>query len=495
MVRVLVPFSSSPFLPFKTSHLKIKHKGQSSAPMLAKLIVPKGNKQFEGWTSIPLVVFGLVSLPIIGAVGAFYVNLTKATFWFSSFYWVMNGVGILVGYHRYWSHRSFNASLFFQYVIAIFGAAACEGSIMFWAREHRAHHRYTDTNRDPYNATFGLFWSHVGWTMVRPPSGGHRSGWVDIEDLKNDKVVRWQHRHYVVLAILMGLVVPTIIPGYLWGDWKGGFVYSTVIRMVLVHHSTFSVNSLAHWWGDKNFDDKHTPVDSNNPLLAFITGGESYHNFHHQFPMDYRNGVKWYHYDPVKWLIWGTSKIGLTSHLKTFPENEIQKAEFTMKLKNLAKVQDKLKWPKNGESLPIISLGIMLVLSRLVYPKRTLTANAILDKKHAEAQSLILIGGFIHDVSQFLDEHPGGAKVVQSFIGKDSTSAFFGGVYDHSNAAHNLLAMRRVGVLWCGYETGGPEVKDFVPPSQRLMITTYEQRVEMQCREKIPFLTSPRILS
>lgn len=141
-----------------------------------------------------------------------------------------------------------------------------------------------------------------------------RPGVADVSDLSKNEVVRWQHRWYIWLILLMGFGVPTVIPGLLWGDWRGGYVYAGAARLVFVHHSTFCVNSLAHWLGDAPFDDKHTPRD--HIVTAVVTLGEGYHNFHHQFPSDFRNAIRWYQYDPTKWFIGLCSWLGLASHLK-----------------------------------------------------------------------------------------------------------------------------------------------------------------------------------
>ena len=180
--------------------------------------------------------------------------------------------------------------------------------------------------------------------------------------------------------------------------------------------STFCVNSLAHWLGDSPFDDKHTPRD--HLVTALVTIGEGYHNFHHQFPMDYRNAIRWYQYDPTKWFIWVCQKVGLASHLKVFPDNEVRKGQLTMQLKKLRETQEHLTWPSDSNDLPIISWESY--------------------KEQAAKRPLIVIAGFIHDVSDFLDEHPGGRHFLVKNIGKDATTAFFGGIYDHSNAAHNV---------------------------------------------------------
>ena len=207
------------------------------------------------------------------------------------------------------------------------GAGAVEGSIRWWARGHRAHHRYTDTDLDPYNAHKGLLWSHIGWMILKPR---RKPGVADVSDLSTNDIVQWQHRHYLKLVFIMGVIFPTLVAGLGWGDWKGGYVYAGLLRLVFVHHvsvgkgwrtarsclvqSTFCVNSLAHYLGETPFDDKHTPRD--HLITALVTFGEGYHNFHHQFPMDYRNAIKWYQYDPTKWLIWVCQQFGLASHLK-----------------------------------------------------------------------------------------------------------------------------------------------------------------------------------
>jgi stearoyl-CoA desaturase (delta-9 desaturase) len=248
----------------------------------------------------------------------------------------------------------------------------------------------------------------------------------------------------------MAFGIPTVVPGLCWGDWRGGYFYAGAARLCFVHHSTFCVNSLAHWLGETPFDDKHTPRD--HLITALVTIGEGYHNFHHQFPMDYRNAIKWYQYDPTKWFITAMSWLGLASHLKVFPDNEVQKGQMTMQLKKIKQLSDTIEWPKSSNDLPVISWADFQSL--------------------AKERNLVLISGFIHDVSSFMDEHPGGKHLLNKMIGKDATTAFFGGVYDHSNAAHNLLAMMRVGVLHGGLEL---ESEKAVPPSQKLRVISHAE--------------------
>ncbi|TXT06018.1 hypothetical protein VHUM_03779 [Vanrija humicola] len=365
--------------------------------------------------------------PALSFYGLATTPVQLKTFIWSFVYYFITGLGITAGYHRLWAHRSYNASKPLQVTLALAGAGAVQGSIRWWARGHRAHHRYTDTKLDPYSAHEGFWWAHIGWMLVKPRGN---IGFADISDLSKSPVVRWQHSNYVALMVFMGLAFPTTVAGLGWGDWRGGFFFAGAARLVFVHHSTFCVNSLAHWLGETPFDNKHTPKD--HFITALVTVGEGYHNFHHQFPMDFRNAIKWYQYDPTKWFIWAMSKLGFASHLKKFPENEIKKGQYTMKLQMLQEKSEEIKWPVHSNDLPVILWEEF--------------------KAEAKERSLVAIHGFIHDVSSFIEDHPGGAHIIKKAVGTDATAAFFGGVYDHSNAAHNLLATMRVGVLVGGME-------------------------------------------
>ncbi|KAH8813946.1 delta 9-fatty acid desaturase protein [Flagelloscypha sp. PMI_526] len=389
--------------------------------------------------------FNLVALIITPAFviyGTFIgVPCNPKTAMFSVFYFMFTMIDVS-GYHRLWSHRSYNASLPLRLFLILGGSSAVQGSCHWWARSHRLHHRYTDTNFDPYNSKRGLFWTHVGWIIFRTSTSPST---VDVSDLRNSKLVMWQHRYYFILALILGVILPSAVPGLFWDDWMGGFTYAAMMRLTVAHHSVFSVNSIAHWLGETPYDDRHTPRD--HLLTAIVTLGEGYHNFHHQFPMDYRNAFRWYQFDPTKWFIALCSSFGLASNLRVFPSNEVEKSALIMKLRGLKGLQDSLEWPKKQEELPVVTWETF--------------------QKESNERNLILVSGFIHDVTGFLTSHPGGAKVLEKARGKDSTSAFFGGIYPHSNAAHNLLAMKRVGIL-----NGGVEVvsEEHISPSERLRI-------------------------
>lgn len=377
----------------------------------------------------------LTVVPALAFYGAATTRLRWQTALWAVLYYFYTGLGITAGYHRLWAHRAYNASKPLQYFLMFGGSGAVEGSIRWWSRGHRAHHRYTDTDLDPYSAQKGFWWSHIGWMVFK----GRRSpGQADVSDLTANSVVRWQHRYYFPLIVGMGFIFPTLVAGLGWGDWRGGFFFAGAARLLFVHHSTFCVNSLAHWLGETPFDDKHTPKD--HFITALVTIGEGYHNFHHQFPQDYRNATHATGYDPTKWFIWTCMQLGLAYNLKQFPTNEIQKGIYAMELKRAEQRAATISWATPASELPVVTW------------EQYQEAH-----KHSD-RVLILIAGFVHDVTDFVDEHPGGRGLVKAKAGKDATTSFFGSVYEHSRAAHNLLTMYRVAALKGGYELAATHV-------------------------------------
>ena len=258
-----------------------------------------------------------------------------------------------------------------------------------------------------------------------------KMGRTDITDLNEDPVVVWQHKNYLKVVITMALVFPTFVCGLCWNDWLGGFIYAGILRIFFIQQATFCVNSLAHWIGEQPFDDRNSPRD--HVLTAIVTLGEGYHNFHHEFPSDYRNAIEWYQYDPTKWSIWVWKQLGLAHNLKQFRQNEIEKGRLQQMQKKLDQKRASLDWGIPLDQLPVISWDDFIAQSK-------------------DGKALVAIAGVIHDVSDFIKDHPGGRALISSAIGKDATAVFNGGVYNHSNAAHNLLGTMRVGVLRGGCE-------------------------------------------
>ncbi|KAH8804993.1 putative acyl-CoA desaturase [Xylogone sp. PMI_703] len=404
-------------------------------PHITDLPITRSNwYKHVNWLNVTLIIF----IPLAGVIGSYWTPLRWETAVWTVAYYFMTGLGITAGsqllthspgYHRLWAHSSYSATLPLKIFLAAVGAGAVEGSIRWWSRDHRAHHRYTDTDKDPYSVRKGLLYSHFGWMVMK--QNPKRIGRTDISDLNDDAVVVWQHRNYIKCVLFMGLIFPCLVTGFGWGDWLGGFIYAGILRIFFVQQATFCVNSLAHWLGDQPFDDRNSPRD--HVITALVTLGEGYHNFHHEFPSDYRNAIQWYQYDPTKWSIWVWKQLGLAYDLKQFKQNEIEKGRLQQLQKKLDQKRQTLDWGIPLEQLPIIDW----------------------DTYQAEAKNgraLVSVAGVIHDVTDFIKDHPGGKALITSAIGKDATAMFNGGVYDHSNAAHNLLSTMRVGVLRGGCE-------------------------------------------
>jgi stearoyl-CoA desaturase (delta-9 desaturase) len=240
-----------------------------------------------------------------------------------------NGMSITSGYHRLWAHRTYKAHGSVRVLFMIFGGMALQNSILIWATDHRRHHQFVDRNdKDPYSAGKGFWFSHIGWMLRFYESG--KNDFSNGRDLEQDPIVAWQHRYYVPLVLATNVGLPLLL-GWLAGDLWGVFLLAGLLRLVLIHHTTFFINSLAHMWGSRPYTDENSARD--NPVLAFVTYGEGYHNFHHIFERDYRNGVRWWQWDPSKWLIYGLSRIGLASDLKRVPDVTIQRARLAMQFK------------------------------------------------------------------------------------------------------------------------------------------------------------------
>ncbi len=237
---------------------------------------------------------------------------------------IATGLSITLGYHRLFSHLSFKAKWPVKLSTLVFGAATFENSALCWSSDHRDHHKHVDHDKDPYNINNGFFHAHIGWIMFKhQPS----SNLENVKDLAQDPLVMWQHKNYVAIALIASFVFPTLL-GFLWNGWigaLGAFLIGGVARVVAVHHMTFCINSFCHFIGNQPYSTKNSARDS--AIMALFTFGEGYHNFHHEFQSDYRNGVKAWQFDPTKWSIWALSKLGLTSDLRRVPEERILRAE------------------------------------------------------------------------------------------------------------------------------------------------------------------------
>jgi len=243
-------------------------------------------------------------------------------------------ISITAGYHRLWSHRAYEAHWIARLILAIGGTFATQNSILHWSSDHRQHHRFVDNNdKDPYSAKRGFWFSHIGW-MVRDYGTDQGPDYKNCNDLKKDPIVMWQHRHYLPLVLGLNFGIPILL-GLWFGDIWGTILLLGVARLAISHHMTFFINSLAHIWGTQPYSDSNTSKD--NGVLAFLTMGEGYHNYHHNFQRDYRNGILWWQFDPTKWLIRGLAGIGLAKNLYRTPIERIESARAHMLLTNTSR--------------------------------------------------------------------------------------------------------------------------------------------------------------
>ncbi len=234
---------------------------------------------------------------------------------FLTFY-ALSGMGITAGYHRLLAHRAYQANPVVKFILLGFGASALQNSALSWVSDHRYHHQHTDEPADPYNIQRGFFWAHMGWIFFKPET---ERVFPNVPDLKKDRIVMWQHRNYLKVAAFFGLVLP-LAAGYAFGRPGAGLVWGCLLRLVVVHHATFLINSAAHTFGHRPHSDHLTARDS--WWLPYFSYGEGYHNYHHAFPSDYRNGVAWHHFDPTKWLIRTLSFPGWTYALRRSSRTE-----------------------------------------------------------------------------------------------------------------------------------------------------------------------------
>ena len=272
-----------------------------------------------------------VSAPVWGVFGAFMV-------------WT--GISITAGYHRLLSHRAYKAHPLVKNFLLLGSTLAVQGSAFDWVSGHRTHHRHVDDRMDdPYSAQRGFFFSHIGWMLRNYPSG--RFDYKNIPDLTKDKVLQIQHKYYGLWVLATNVAMVAAV-GWLIGDVWGTLILAGLLRLVLTHHFTFFINSLCHMFGTRPYTDTNSARD--NFFLAIFTWGEGYHNYHHFFQYDYRNGVKWWQYDPTKWLIVGLSKLGLTSELRTVDDTTIKHAEVQMQFKKAQQQIDNAT--ANGLDIP-----------------------------------------------------------------------------------------------------------------------------------------------
>lgn len=261
-------------------------------------------------------VFFLIAVHIGAAYGV-YAACCLAT-WrtnvFALMLWPITGMGITMGVHRLWSHRSYKAHWSVRLFLAVLNAAAYQGSIFEWSRDHRVHHKCSETDGDPYNANRGMFFSHIGWVFLRKHREVIRQGQkIDCSDLLADPIVMYQAKFYLPLVAVFCYGLPTLACWYMGDSLLNGFLVAGVVRHVFVLHCTWCVNSLAHaeHWGYRPYSEKIAPGE--NILVTIGAVGEGWHNYHHMFPTDYSASEYGWHrqYNPSTLAIDLLAALGL----------------------------------------------------------------------------------------------------------------------------------------------------------------------------------------
>jgi stearoyl-CoA desaturase (delta-9 desaturase) len=230
----------------------------------------------------------------------------------------ISGLAVTAGYHRLYSHLTYKASPIVEPFLLFFASVATQGSALQWCHDHRLHHAFIDTEKDPYSIKKGFWHAHILWMF-------HKTRDIDpkvVSDLLRSKLLVFQHKYYALCMIASNLIVFLAV-GWLLNDYWGAFLFAWWGRLFALHHTTWCINSLAHTWGTHHYSREHSAVD--NYFISLLTYGEGYHNYHHTFSQDYRNGIRWYHFDPTKWLIWFLSKVGLARDLKKVNDFRITK--------------------------------------------------------------------------------------------------------------------------------------------------------------------------
>jgi stearoyl-CoA desaturase (delta-9 desaturase) len=244
--------------------------------------------------------------------------------------YVFTAIGVTVGYHRYFCHRSFQAPRIVELGLALLGSMAVEGPVLKWVAMHRCHHQHSDKEGDPHSphhdmgegilgVISGMWHAHVGWIFQGDPKNLMRY----VPDLSGDRLLRIMSNTWYVWAVI-GMMIPTVIAGLLTRSWSGaalGFLWGGLARTFLVHHVTWSINSVCHIWGTKPFASHDE--SRNNFVFGVIGLGEGWHNNHHAFPTSARHGLRWWEVDVSYYIIRGLELVGLAWDVKTPPSERL----------------------------------------------------------------------------------------------------------------------------------------------------------------------------
>jgi stearoyl-CoA desaturase (Delta-9 desaturase) len=261
-----------------------------------------------------------VVLPFVGVLGAVVLLWNRAVdatdLAIFGVMYLLTALGVTVGFHRLLTHRAFQTHPWLERTFAVLGSLSVQGSVMDWVADHRKHHAHTDVEGDPHSPHVGhgsglrgLWHAHVGWLLE---TQGQADWKRYAPDLYEDPAMRLIGRRFPLLVVV-SLLVPTVagfaLHGFTLGGALQGYVWGGLVRIFFVHHVTWSVNSVCHFFGSRRFDiEDHS---TNVGWLAVLSLGESWHHNHHAFPRSAYHGLRWWEIDPSGLIISGMSRVGL----------------------------------------------------------------------------------------------------------------------------------------------------------------------------------------
>jgi stearoyl-CoA desaturase (Delta-9 desaturase) len=288
---------------------------------------------------VRVINLAAVLLPFAGVITAAVLSWGVALNWtaliVASVLGLGTALGITVGYHRLFTHKSFATPAPLRYLIGILGSMAVQGPVIEWVGVHRRHHQHSDDHDDPHSPHVhsrgswgegirgtlrGMYHAHMGWLFV-----GHQRGLRRYTaDLHKDPVTVAVNRQFK-FWVLMGLILPAVVCGLITFSWMGalmGFIWGGLVRIFIVHHITWSVNSVCHLWGSQPF--RSHDESRNNVVVAILGLGEGWHNNHHAFPTSARHGLRWWEIDFSWMVIRGLSLVGLAKQIRLPTPDRIQ---------------------------------------------------------------------------------------------------------------------------------------------------------------------------
>ncbi|KAF5323535.1 hypothetical protein D9611_005581 [Ephemerocybe angulata] len=355
------------------------------------------------WWSNALFFLSIHAAAFVGIYYYPFWAVKRASLVLAFLVWQLADFGITIGYHRLYSHKAFKANTVVRAVLALLGSAGFQGAY--------------DIVFIMYAATKGLFYSHMGWIFYKPVY--ERMGLVDQDDLNRDPVVRFQHKYYVPIALTLGFAFPPLV-GLTWKDPMGSFIWAGLVSRLFIWHCTFLVNSLAHADGLQPYSDEDTSRGNLAVKGIITTSGPS--------------KLDW---DPSKWIILTLHRLGLIHGLRRAKEDDIADAVEYMRQKHEPN-QPQILSDDSDEG----------------YQEKSMNAQDLaVYRQNKPASCLLVLDGFVLDVTSYLGEHPGGAAILREYSvradghqknPKEVQWAFFGGLNIHSRSARRVMRSMRI---------------------------------------------------